>query len=31
MIIKKYKPNLLVEIEERHTNEKIENVIRFYQ
>lgn len=29
MIIKKYKPNLLVEIEERHTNEKIENIIGF--
>ena len=29
MIIKKNKPNLLVEIEERHTNEKIENVLGF--
>tara|TARA_B100000768_G_C11195262_1_gene339184 strand:- start:12 stop:770 length:759 start_codon:yes stop_codon:yes gene_type:complete len=29
MIIKKYKPNLLVEIEERHTNEKIENILGF--
>ena len=29
MIIKKYKPNLLVEIEERHTNEKMENILGF--
>jgi hypothetical protein len=29
MIIKKNKPNLLVEIEERHTNEKIENILGF--
>jgi len=28
-IIKKYKPNLLVEIEERHTNEKVEKIINF--
>ena len=28
-IIKKRKPNLLVEIEERYTNEKIENTIEF--
>ena len=28
-IIKKYKPNLLIEIEERHTNEKVEDIIEF--
>ena len=28
-IIKKCKPKLLIEIEERHTNEKVENIIRF--
>jgi FkbM family methyltransferase len=28
-IIKKCKPNLLVEIEERHTNDKVENIVNF--
>ena len=28
-IIQKYKPNLLIEIEERHTNEKVEDIIEF--
>ena len=28
-IIKKCKPNLLVEIEERHTNNKVQNIINF--
>ena len=28
-IIKKYKPKLLIEIEERHTSEKVENIIGF--
>ena len=28
-IINKFKPNLLVEIEQRHTNEKVENIINF--
>jgi hypothetical protein len=28
-IIKKCKPKLLIEIEERHTNEKVENIISF--
>lgn len=28
-IIKKCKPNLLVEIEERHTNDKVQNIVNF--
>ena len=28
-LIKKNKPNLLIEIEERHTSDKVENIINF--